>query len=155
MFENWHVTSKRDLAALVFAGRHYTHRGQNGLDFLPPGESLVLVSNEFDAAFAWWRTKFPWNSLLGWYCALFRNEGPTLSSELILEAEMVLVTFHVDAARCPDGMLTYVEDAKVRSTNPGCCFKKAGWRRIGRSADGLKTLLQKPFELAGVGECQR
>jgi hypothetical protein len=43
-----------------------------------------------------------------------------------------------------------VSDRKVRSSNPGACFKLAGWKRKGRSADNRKTLLHKPFELAGV-----
>lgn len=43
----------------------------------------------------------------------------------------------------PDGMLTYVWDSKIASVNPGFCFKMAGWRAIGRSADGRKTLLHK------------
>ncbi len=50
----------------------------------------------------------------------------------------------------PDGMLTYVWDSKVASENPGYCFKRAGWKRIGKSADGRKTLLHKPFECAGL-----
>jgi hypothetical protein len=50
-------------------------------------------------------------------------------------------------------MLTYVWDAKVRSVNPGYCFKMAGWvvhPTKPRSADNRKTLLWKPYELAGV-----
>lgn len=55
------------------------------------------------------------------------------------------------AAPCgPDGLLTYVWDRKVTSANPGYCFKRAGWRTAGRSADNKKTLLRKPFNLAGV-----
>lgn len=49
----------------------------------------------------------------------------------------------------------------IKSTNPGCCFKAAGWHRAGkcadckdwrgRSADGRKTLLHKRYALAGIG----
>jgi len=60
----------------------------------------------------------------------------------------------------PDGLLTYVWDAKVASANPGYCFKLAGWHVAGgkyaccrhmrsRSADGRKTLLHKPWSEAG------
>ena len=49
----------------------------------------------------------------------------------------------------PDGMLTYVWDAKIKSHNPGFCYKKAGWVVRGRSADNKKTLLTKPFAMAG------
>jgi hypothetical protein len=85
------------------------------------------------------------NGLDGWTCSIFRNCSPHLSSSLILEAESYL---HAVSWCGPDGMLTYVWDSKVRSVNPGCCFKKAGWIRHQtkpRSADGRKTLLWKPW----------
>jgi hypothetical protein len=47
-------------------------------------------------------------------------------------------------------VITYVWDSKVRSANPGYCYKRAGWRMTGRSADGRKSLLQKPFDKAGT-----
>lgn len=84
--------------------------------------------------------------------------GGGLASDQILAAERVLV----DSGRgCgPDGLLTYVFDAKVASKNPGYCFKRAGWHTAGRrhaccadmprrSADGRKTLLHKPWASAG------
>ena len=83
------------------------------------------------------------NGLDGWTCTIFRNESRVLSSELVLEAEAVL---HDHATDCgPDGMLTYVWDKRVRSSNPGYCFKVAGWRIAGRSKDNRKTLLQKAW----------
>lgn len=81
------------------------------------------------------------NGLDGWTCTIFRNESPILSSELVADAELAIEEFGYDTG--PDGLLTYVWDAKVRSSNPGCCFKKAGWRPVSRSADNRKTLLQK------------
>ena len=70
-----------------------------------------------------------------------------LSSELILQAEKILATWY----NCgPDGMLTYVWDSKIKSINPGCCFKKAGWHKNGYSQDGVKTLLHKDFSKAGI-----
>jgi len=80
------------------------------------------------------------NNLDGWTCTIFRNTGPALSSDLILAAEHELLSRH-DCG--PDGLLTYVWDKKVASVNPGYCFKVAGWRTRGRSADGRKTLLTK------------
>ena len=65
-----------------------------------------------------------------------------------LAAEAELAATGTDCG--PDGLLTYVWDAKVRSVNPGYCFKVAGWTRLGRSADGRKTLLHKPFAMAGM-----
>ncbi len=118
---------------------------------MPPGQTLVLLAP--GALFGWWRPDpasgiKSMNGLDGWTCSIFRNESDALSSTLILAAELAL---RDDGRGCgPDGMLTYVFDRKVRSVNPGCCFKHAGWRVRGRSADGRKTLLAKPFNLAGV-----
>lgn len=84
------------------------------------------------------------NKLDGWTCTIFRNESDVLSSEMVLDAELAVQEEGYDCG--PDGFLTYVWDRKVQSANPGYCFKRAGWRRVGKSADGKKTLLQKiPF----------
>lgn len=109
---------------------------------MPPGQTVVLLADR--AVFGWWRPHpdsglKAMNGLDGWTCTIFRNESPVLSSILIMDAELALADFSIG----PDGMLTYVWDSKVRSVNPGACFKAAGWRRIGRSADRRKTLLQK------------
>jgi hypothetical protein len=126
------------------ADRHYSRRKVGSPQFMPPGQTIVLVAP--DAVWGWWRPHpdagiKPMNNREGWTCTIFRNESPVLSSDLVLEAEDMLF------AECgevgPDGMLTYVWDRKVASAHPGYCFKKAGWRAIGRSADGKKTLLQK------------
>src|SRR5262245_43758049 len=111
---------------------------------MPPGQTIVLKAP--GAVWGWWRPDpqsgiRSLNGLDGWTCTIFRNERPELfrSSELVLEAERFIL-------ECgPDGLITYVADAKVRSHNPGCCFKVAGYRVTGRSADGRKTLLQKPW----------
>lgn len=126
---------------------------------MPPGERLVLVSADETAVFGWWRPHpssgiKAMNGLDGWTCTIFRNTGPVLSSLLILEAELLLVS---EKGSCgPSGMLTYVWDKKVKSSNPGYCFKKAGWCKPPieiakpRSADGKKSLLWKPFDMAGL-----
>jgi hypothetical protein len=139
----WRISHKFDPRAASLADRHYSRRKPGSPQFMPPGQTLVLLAD--DAVFGWWRPHprsgiRAMNGLDGWTCTIFRNEGPVLSSQLILAAEAILIAEH-DVG--PDGLLTYVFDAKVRSPNPGACFKAAGWRRIGRSADGRKTLLQK------------
>jgi hypothetical protein len=141
----WRVSAKFDPAAARLADRHYSRRKPGSPQFMPPGQTLILITPAADAVFGWWRPHprsglRAMNGLDGWTCTIFRNEGPILSSRLILAAERELLALH-DVG--PDGLLTYVFDAKVRSVNPGACFKAAGWRRVGRSADGRKTLLQK------------
>jgi len=60
---------------------------------------------------------------------LFRNLGEHLSSELILKA--VWLTYQLWPQRygaLPLELLrTEIDPSRVRSTNPGCCYKKAGF----------------------------
>ena len=93
------------------------------------------------------------NGLDGWTCTIFRREGGDVrASDLILDAEAAIAERGLTCG--PDGLLTYVFDRKVASVNPGYCFKQAGYRAVGRSADGRKTLLQKPYPLRLVLESE-
>lgn len=144
----WVRTTKFDAECAALADRHYSRRTPGSPQFMPPGQTVILATLLRDAVFGWWRPDpatglKPWNGLDGWTCTIFRNESGHRSSDLILEAEQALAATGHSCG--PDGLITYVWDKKVRSENPGACFKRAGWKRTGRSADGKKTLLQKPF----------
>lgn len=144
---------KYDHTAAALADRHYSRRTKGSPQFMPPGETLVLVVAAATSVFGWRRPHplsgvIELNGLDGWTCTIFRHEGPELASELILAAERALVAIKQSCG--PDGLITYVFDEKVRSNNPGWCFKCAGWKATGRSKDGRKTLLQKPWAIAGV-----
>jgi len=142
----WQRVTKFDPRGCLLADRHYSRRTIGSNQFMPPGQTVVLVTSAADAVFGWWRPDpsagiESMNGLDGWTCTIFRNESADLSSALILAAEEHLRRLGMGCG--PDGLITYVWDARVRSTNPGACFKAAGWKRTGRSADGRKTLLQK------------
>lgn len=142
----WERVTKFDPRAAALADRHYSRRKIGSPQFMPPGQTIVLLLPTEDAVFGWWRPDpkagiVAMNGLDGWTCTIFRNEGFVRSSTLILEAEKAMHEFGYDIG--PDGLITYVWDKKVASVNPGACFKFAGWKRSGRSADGKKTLLQK------------
>lgn len=133
---------------------HYSRRKPGARQFMPPGQTVVLLASDFSGVFGWWRPDpssgiVAMNKRDGWTCTLFRNDRPAdwLSSDAILAAELALVASGYDCG--PDGMLTYVFRSKILSTNPGYCYKCAGWKRIGVSADQRKDLLAKPFALAG------
>lgn len=149
----WNKVTKFDPRSARIADRHYSRRTPGAPQFMPPGETLILLSADELAVFGWWRPHprsglKMWNGLDGWTCTIFRNEGSSLSSGLILQAERVL---RETASSCgPDGLLTYVWSKRVQSPNPGYCFKRAGWARRGLSKDGKKLLLQKPWALAGI-----
>ena len=148
----WRRVGKFDATAVALADEHYSRRKRGSPQFMPPGQTIILLSTDETAVFGWWRPHprsglAAMNGRDGWTCTIFRNTGRHRSSDLILQAELMLASHATDCG--PDGMLTYVFDQKVRSPNPGYCFKAAGWRVLGRSADGKKTLLQKAFENAG------
>jgi hypothetical protein len=130
------------------ADKHYSRQTPGSRQFMPPGQTIVLVHEvdifHIDALWGWHRPHpkarvKSMHGLDGWTCTIFRNESPILSSDLIFDAEESLA--HETCG--PDGLLTYVWDEKIKSTNPGFCFKQAGYVAIGRSKDGKKTLLQK------------
>lgn len=161
----WTVSHKYDVIGARLADEHYSRRKVGSPQFMPPGDTLVLVTPDASAVFGWWRPHprsgiRSMNGLDGWTCSIFRyvrGDRRRRASTLILAAEQLLAA---SGRGCgPDGMLTYVWDARIRSSNPGYCFKCASWRvhpNKPRSADGRKTLLWKPFELAGViapGSC--
>lgn len=137
----WLQIKDGDVRALAIYRRHYSRRRyrvqRQGL-FVGPGEKLVLMSPRCDALFVWRRFKDD-SGQQGVNCAAFRNEGPSRSSELVLAAEAFA------RARWPgERFYTYVNPAKLRSTNPGYCFLVAGWQRIGHTKGGLIILAKEP-----------
>lgn len=146
MMKYWNRVTKFDVRACSIADRHYSRRKPGSSQFMPPGQTIVLLEASGCAVWGWWRPApssgiKSMNGLDGWTCTIFRNESTTLSSILILDAEAAPAEFGYDVG--PSGLLTYVWDRRVKSSNPGYCFKIAGWQAIGRSADNRKTLLQK------------
>lgn len=95
---------------------------------------MVLMTERCDALFVW-RRFISDDGQEGVNCAVFRNEGPLLSSELIREADALA------RDRWPgERHYTYVDPGAVRSTNPGYCFLRAGWHRCGVTKGGLAIL---------------
>jgi hypothetical protein len=126
------------------ADRHYSRRTPGARQFLYSGRKLVLRDAAGLVLFAW---IFPDDTMrmdgqLGYNNAIFRNESPRLSSEIILEAEQAAFE-----KWGPNRLYTYIDPVAVQSKNPGYCFKVAGWRFVRISAGG-KHLLSKYDELA-------
>lgn len=121
-----------------YSARHYQDGRQRSPFFVGPGEKLVLLTITCDALFVWRHSLILGkDGQEGVSCSIFRNEGPILSSALIQEAD------EWAWERWP-GLrhYTYVADGKIRSMNPGCCFRKAGWNVCGRNATGKLTILE-------------
>lgn len=142
----WLTVKDGDPAAYQIMRRHYSFHeykdnrrkvGRNRHLFVGPGDKMVLVTPEYDALFVWRKFKDD-SGQAGVNCAVFRNEGTRLSSELILAAE------ELAALRWPgERLYTYVRADAVRSVNPGYCFKRAGWLVCGRTKVNDLIILEK------------
>jgi len=138
----WVVTRDGDTDGLAIYRRHYSSRayadGRDPALFVGPGGKLVLIAPDLSALFVW--RKFKDDAIppqTGVNCAVFRNEGSRLSSDLILAAE----PFAWNRWRTETRLYTYVNASKVRAKrDPGRCFRRAGWSPCGTTKGGLLIL---------------
>jgi hypothetical protein len=142
---DWWITKDGNLDCLDLYLRHYSSAKANRSDgdsdlFVGPGGKLVLHIGS--------RAVFVWRKFLddcidertgerqqGVNCAIFRNEGEHLSSQLIRQADAI-----ADEAWTDRRHYTYVRREAVASNNPGYCFLRAGWKRCGVTKGGLFVL---------------
>lgn len=140
--EHWYGAKDGDPSGIALYERHYScHHYSDGRPrklFCGPGGKIVLLTFDCDALFVW-RKFIDASGQTGVNCAVFRNESPHLASELILEAERIAW------ARWPgERLYTYVNASSIRSANPGCCYRKAGWKRAGLTKGGLLIFEKTP-----------
>lgn len=144
----WMVSDRADTEVRPLADRHYNRQKIGARQFVPPGRCLVLKTLERDA---YWITSWPFAEYVkhawpgAWINSAFRKEGPGLASEMIREA--VAVTRSEWPA--PElGMVTFVDPTKVRhKRDPGRCYIKAGFRRVGTTKGGLLAFQMLPHEM--------
>ena len=131
----WRRAHRFDQECLPLADRHYSRQKPGTPQFVPPGRCIVLKSgNPVSAVWvsSWPLAEYTKHEWAGaWICSMFRNEGPELSSELIQQA--MAATRHEWGDPPEQGFVTFVKASAVRSTNPGYCFKRAGFRRVGKT----------------------
>jgi glyoxylate utilization-related uncharacterized protein len=131
----WFLTRDGDPDVLRLYLRHYScKKNKRSKLFVGPGEKVVLVNEDKTASFVW-RRFIDDSGQRGVNCAMFRNEGKQLSSELIRQACRIANAIWPDCRR-----YTYVNAAKIASGNPGYCFKAAGWAKCGVTKRGLVVL---------------
>lgn len=144
--EGYYWIRARDGQQKVFEifSRHYTFRkwrqrnGKNGKRIVGPGESLILLGKDGSALFVWRKERFKKDNQYGIACSVFRNEGSILSSILLKEAE------EWAQKKWPgERMYTYVNPKKIKSSNPGYCFKVNGWRQCGVTKAKKLIILEK------------
>ena len=145
----WRVVRDGDPRASALYRRHYScytyrdgrrHNPSNRHRHLimGPGQKLLLLGGDCLALFGW-RKFIDRSGQEGINCAIFRNESPYLSSQLILEAETLALSAWSDVER----FYTYVNPKAIASKNPGYCFKMAGWRTCGVTAVRKLLILEK------------
>ena len=137
----WYAVQDGDPRARWLVNRHYSaiqyKDGRRPKKFIGPGEYMALMTVDCKALFVWRKWRNP-DGNDGIYCVIFRNEGPFLSSELIQEAE------ELAWRRWPgERLYTYINPDAVESTNPGYCFKVAGWSKCGVTKVNKLHILEK------------
>ena len=140
---NWNIVSKGDIRARGIADRHYSRQTKRSPQFTRPGNNLVLLTLDCSALWVSWKPsngiKRMDNLVNVYECTIFHNDGSLLSSELIKEAIELTEQLW---GKPEGGWVTYIADSKVRSVNPGYCFKMAGFKNNGRNKKGNLTKLR-------------
>lgn len=137
----WYAIKDGDPRGRAMLNRHYSarhYRYKRPRLFIGPGEKMVLMTPLSNALFVW-RKFISGDGQTGVNCAVFRNESQILSSELIKEA------VELAQERWPrERLYTYINPKRIRSTNPGYCFKQAGWTLCGNTKGGLLIMEYLP-----------
>jgi hypothetical protein len=138
----WRESWRADPAARRIADRHYNRQTVGADQFVPPGRCVVLVIP--DEAF--WVTSWPFGEYVkhawpgAWVCSAFRNERPDLHLSSALITEAVAAT-RFTWSTPSEGLITFVDPTKTRhKRDPGRCFLRAGFRRVGETKGGLIAL---------------
>ena len=145
----WQLSWRADPVARRLADRHYNRQAVGAAQFVPPGACVVLRTPEGDAAWitSWPKPEYVQHEWPGaWVNSLFRNESPHLASELINEA--IAATLAIWPKPPTLGMVTFVDPSKVRhKRDPGRCYRKAGFKLVGRTKSGLLVWQLLPDEM--------
>ena len=140
--ETWIPVLDGNESARHLFDRHYSRYryadGRKPKLFVGPGEKMVLSTPCAMALFVW-RKFISGDGQEGVNCAVFRNETDMRSSDLIMEADAL-----ADARWPGQRHYTYVDAGKIRSTNPGYCFQRAGWRKCGITKWNKLVILERP-----------
>jgi hypothetical protein len=161
LVSHWRVSHRFDARALPLADRHYNRQKVGSPQFVPPGRCLVLLTADADAL---WVTSWPFADFTkhawagAWVNSCFRNESPTLSSDLIREAVAHTRGKYPEAPAL--GMVTFIDPSEVPGDfertpdgtvlDWGYCYVKAGFHRVGWTKGGLRVLQLLPTDMPGA-----
>lgn len=144
----WNFSWRADPEVVPLADRHYNRQKVGAPQFAPPGRCVVLKTQPADA---FWITSWPYAQYVkhawagAWVCSAFRNEGQERSSDLIRQAVAATRAIWEPPAL---GIITFVDPSKVRrKRDPGRCYLRAGFRKVGHTKAGLIALQLLPHEM--------
>ncbi len=145
---DWSISNRFDKESVKIADRHYNRQKPGTPQFVPPGRCHVLKIIKEDYKALWvtsWPfaryTKHAWAG--AWVNTLFRNEGAGLSSTLILQAIQSTIIKWPDYPEL--GIITFVNEKKITNKiNPGYCYLKAGFKKVGKTKKGLLAFQLSP-----------
>lgn len=143
----WSVSFRADQAVRVMADRHYNRQAVGATQFVPPGICVVLAAPHAFWVSSWPRAQYVRHAWAGaWMCTAFRREAGECASDLIRAA---VAATRARWQEVPSlGMVTFVDPAKVRANrDPGRCYLRAGFRRVGVTAGGLLALQLLPCDM--------
>lgn len=138
----WVQVNDGNPAAFNIFQRHYTYgknkqrdknkHKKNGKRMIGPGETILLLSVDEISIFAWKKQKYSQDGQTGVNSCIFHN-GHTKEDQFYLQSsDMILQAEQIAWARWPgERLFTYVNPRKIKSANPGYCYKQAGWKQIG------------------------
>ena len=126
------------------------------MQFCRPGRNIVIKTTDSKAGLVFWRGIADHEYKDCWENTLFHNESSVLSSVLLKESVSYLFHFVIKGGDLPkDGIISYVQKAKVRSSNPGFCYMKAGFDLIKESEKfRIFQIKQVPEEVVEIRSSQ-
>ncbi len=152
----WELSNRADPKARELADRHYNRQKPGTPQFVPPGRCLVLYAKT-ESGRAFWVTSWPFAQYVrhawagAWVCSAFRNERAGIASEMICEAVALTRAYFGDPP--PNGMITFIDQRKVRPTIThgretwGRTYELAGFRPVGTTKSGLLAYQLLPQDM--------
>ncbi len=140
----WEVSWRADPAGRALADRHYNRQKVGAAQFVPPGRCLVLTCPGAVWVTSWPDARYVRHAWAGAFVnSLFRREPecPMRASDLIRAA---VAATRWNWPEVPElGIVSFVDPQSVRrKRDPGRCYRRAGWRLVGRTKYGLLAFQQ-------------
>lgn len=145
----WHLAHRCYPPARRIADRHYNRQSPKSPNFVPPGRCLVLVV----PGEAVWVTSWPFAEYVrhrwggAWICSAFRREGGGIQASQMIRQALAATRWRFGEPPA-QGMVTFVNADKVRhKRDPGRCFLRAGFTRVGTTEGGLLAFQLAPEQM--------